>query len=233
MPMATSRASRSGTWPGSPRRCCRSLRKIPMPLWRPPEALEVISCPASSGLSQPASGASSACFKPNPANCSLAKDLLDRMAANSADFTLTFRRYATPLATPTGTRMSAPSSTIPALSTSGLNGGAIASAAEGGEPAERVAVMRAGKPRIHPAQSSGRGGDHGGTGSRAISRHSRLCSRVLAAPYDDQPGFARYAEPPRPDQVVHQTFCGTWISQRGLGNITKGRRSAVKCHRAF
>jgi uncharacterized protein YdiU (UPF0061 family) len=32
---------------------------------------------------------------------------------------------------------------------------------------------------------------------------------VLSAPFDEQPDFARYADPPRPDQVVHQTFCGT------------------------
>ena len=32
---------------------------------------------------------------------------------------------------------------------------------------------------------------------------------VLSAPYEDQPAFARYADPPRQDQVVRQTFCGT------------------------
>lgn len=32
---------------------------------------------------------------------------------------------------------------------------------------------------------------------------------VLAKPYDDQPQFAAYAEPPREDQRVTQTFCGT------------------------
>ena len=32
---------------------------------------------------------------------------------------------------------------------------------------------------------------------------------VLASPYDDPPGQERYAAPPRPDQIVHQTFCGT------------------------
>ena len=33
---------------------------------------------------------------------------------------------------------------------------------------------------------------------------------VLARPYNDLPATsARYAAPPRPDQVVHQTFCGT------------------------
>jgi uncharacterized protein YdiU (UPF0061 family) len=32
---------------------------------------------------------------------------------------------------------------------------------------------------------------------------------VLSAPFGDQPAFARYADPPRPEEVVHQTFCGT------------------------
>jgi uncharacterized protein YdiU (UPF0061 family) len=32
---------------------------------------------------------------------------------------------------------------------------------------------------------------------------------ALSPPYEDQPAFGRYADPPRPDQVVHQTFCGT------------------------
>lgn len=33
---------------------------------------------------------------------------------------------------------------------------------------------------------------------------------VLARPYEDAPAtLGRYADPPRPDQVVRQTFCGT------------------------
>lgn len=32
---------------------------------------------------------------------------------------------------------------------------------------------------------------------------------VLAKPYEDQPAFADYAEPPQPHQRVLQTFCGT------------------------
>ena len=34
-------------------------------------------------------------------------------------------------------------------------------------------------------------------------------STALSTPYYDQPAFARYADPPGPEQVVHQTFCGT------------------------
>jgi uncharacterized protein YdiU (UPF0061 family) len=32
---------------------------------------------------------------------------------------------------------------------------------------------------------------------------------VLSRPYDDQPQFAAYAEPPRDEERVTQTFCGT------------------------
>jgi serine/tyrosine/threonine adenylyltransferase len=32
---------------------------------------------------------------------------------------------------------------------------------------------------------------------------------VLAQPFEDQAEFARYAEPPQPEQRVLQTFCGT------------------------
>jgi hypothetical protein len=32
---------------------------------------------------------------------------------------------------------------------------------------------------------------------------------VLSKPYDDQPPFAHYAEPPAPAERVLQTFCGT------------------------
>ena len=32
---------------------------------------------------------------------------------------------------------------------------------------------------------------------------------VLSAPFDDQPDKEAFASPPRPDQVVRQTFCGT------------------------
>jgi serine/tyrosine/threonine adenylyltransferase len=32
---------------------------------------------------------------------------------------------------------------------------------------------------------------------------------VLAKPYEDQTQFAAYADPPLPEQMVTQTFCGT------------------------
>jgi hypothetical protein len=32
---------------------------------------------------------------------------------------------------------------------------------------------------------------------------------VLSKPYEDQPAYAGYADPPEPHQCVLQTFCGT------------------------
>ena len=32
---------------------------------------------------------------------------------------------------------------------------------------------------------------------------------VLSKPYEDQPAFAHYADPPEPHERVYQTFCGT------------------------
>ena len=33
--------------------------------------------------------------------------------------------------------------------------------------------------------------------------------KVLAKPFEDQPEFADYATPPKPEERVCQTFCGT------------------------
>ncbi|RVA62321.1 hypothetical protein EN916_37100, partial [Mesorhizobium sp. M7A.F.Ca.CA.001.11.2.1] len=33
--------------------------------------------------------------------------------------------------------------------------------------------------------------------------------RVISRPFDEQPEMERYADPPRPDERVLKTFCGT------------------------
>jgi hypothetical protein len=32
---------------------------------------------------------------------------------------------------------------------------------------------------------------------------------ILAAPYDDHSGWEHYSLPPKPEEVVQHTFCGT------------------------
>ena len=43
----------------------------------------------------------------------------------------------------------------------------------------------------------------------ATSRTFETLVKVLSHPYDDQPDYAEYQKPPREDQIVQQTFCGT------------------------
>jgi uncharacterized protein YdiU (UPF0061 family) len=74
-------------------------------------------------------------------------------------------------------------------------------------PETRTAAMRAVNPAFIPrnhlveeALTAAEAGDMG---------PFEMLIGVLSRPYDDQPGRERYALPPRPEEVVHQTFCGT------------------------
>ena len=143
-----------------------------------------------------------------PGDMLLAKDLLDRMAANSADFTLTFRRLCDAAGDADRDEDLRRHFDDPGAFDEWAKRWRQRHSAEGGAPAERVAVMRRANPAFIPRnhlveEALTAAQDHGDLGPF----ETLLC--VLATPYEDQPGFARYAEPPRPDQVVHQTFCGT------------------------
>ncbi|MBK5910599.1 hypothetical protein CCR85_03715 [Rhodothalassium salexigens] len=138
----------------------------------------------------------------------LALDLLAAMADNRADFTLTFRRLSDlDGADPAG---DAP---VRALFDDASAFDAWATrwrarlARETRDDATRQAAMRATNPafiprnhRIQQAIDAAYDGQMG-----VIDDLMAVFSR----PYDDQPAFAAYAEPPEPHEVVQQTFCGT------------------------
>ena len=147
-------------------------------------------------------------LRAEPEDTLLAKDLLDRMAANSADFTLTFRRLCD--ATSNAARDED-------VRRGFLDPGAFDGwaphwrerlSAEGGDPAERLAVMRNANPAFIPRNHLVEEAITAAQDRGDFEPFETLLT-VLAAPYEDRPGFARYTEPPRPDQVVRQTFCGT------------------------
>jgi uncharacterized protein YdiU (UPF0061 family) len=138
----------------------------------------------------------------------LAEDLLARMTANHADFTLTFRYLADAIASgpeqdgPVRARFDDPAS---------FDGWAATwrarLARESRDDAARRAAMRAVNPlfiprnhRVEAALAAARNGD--------LSLFDELMS-VLSKPFDDQPAHASYADPPRPEEVVCETFCGT------------------------
>jgi serine/tyrosine/threonine adenylyltransferase len=147
-------------------------------------------------------------FEAQPDDISLAQDLLDRMAHNGADFTLVFRLLCDAAAGPegdTGVRMLfADPGTFDEWAAKWRD----RLAQESGEPTERRSAMRAVNsafiPRNHLVEEAIVAAVNDGD----FSAFERLLS-VVSAPYDDHPAFRRYADPPRPDQVVRETFCGT------------------------
>ncbi|MFT4080676.1 protein adenylyltransferase SelO [Rhodomicrobium sp.] len=147
-------------------------------------------------------------LRSEPEDISLADDLLKRMAANGADFTLTFRGLCDT------------ASGVPAHETARLQFADPSVfdewaarwrerlAREATEPAERRAVMRSANPAFIPRNHLVEEAIDAAQDKGNFAPFETLLT-VLAKPYEDFPEFARYAAAPRPDQVVHQTFCGT------------------------
>ena len=147
-------------------------------------------------------------FTQQPDDLSLANDLFDRMARSKADFTLTFRRLCDAAAGSEG------DAAVRALfaEPGDFDEWAIKWRArlsqEKASASERRSAMRSVNPlfiaRNHLVEE---------VIAAAVDRldfalFEQLLT-VLAKPFEDQPQLARYADPPRPDQVVHATFCGT------------------------
>jgi uncharacterized protein YdiU (UPF0061 family) len=142
----------------------------------------------------------------------LTQDLLKRMAANKADFTLTFRALCAAAASPAGDEA------VRMLFTEGAAYDEWTAAwrsrlAQDGEPgvdsaAVRAAAMRAVNPayipRNHQVEAALAAavtmGDYG---------PFEVLLDVVARPFEERPGLERFALPPEPDQRVLQTFCGT------------------------
>jgi uncharacterized protein YdiU (UPF0061 family) len=139
----------------------------------------------------------------------LVDDLLGRMADNAADFTLTFRRLCDAVEeTPVGDDSVAALFDDPGAFEPWALRWRSRLALEGRTPSQSRSNMRAVNPayiaRNHLVEEVIVAAVEG----RDLAPFERLVE-VLSAPFTDQPGRARYAAPPRPDQVVRETFCGT------------------------
>jgi uncharacterized protein YdiU (UPF0061 family) len=139
------------------------------------------------------------------ADIPLARALLSAMAANQADFTLTFRRLAdAAVGDDAGVRaLFADPGAFDAWAPQWR----ARLAQEDGSAEARRARMRAANPafiprnhRVQAAITAALAGD--------FSVLEEMLA-VLSRPFDDQPQAAIYGLPPQPDEVVLQTFCGT------------------------
>ena len=137
----------------------------------------------------------------------LCEDLLDRMAKNEADFTLTFRRLAEAAVDPAeDARVAALFSDPSAFQTWAIEWRQRI-ARESRSSEERASSMRRVNPlfipRNHLVQAVISAGEVDNFGP-----FEKLLG-VLTRPYDAQPGNDDYTVPATAEQYVHQTFCGT------------------------
>lgn len=148
-------------------------------------------------------------FQSQPDDLSLAQDLLERMARNGADFTLTFRRLCDAAANPDGVVAVRSLFTDPIAFDDWAAKWRHRLNEEGDEAnVRRAAAMRAVNPAFIPRNHLVEEAISAAVNNSDFSPFESLLT-VLSIPYDDQPGFGRHADPPNSDQVVHQTFCGT------------------------
>ncbi len=138
----------------------------------------------------------------------LITDLLQKMAEQRADFTLTFRR----LAELTAEASSADDGVRelfadPAPFDQWAQRWRERLASETASDAERRAAMRAVNPAYIPRNHRIQQAIDAATQEDLGPIEDLLT--VLARPYDDHPELSDYAQPPAPGEEIRQTFCGT------------------------
>ena len=136
----------------------------------------------------------------------LVQDLFDLMAKGEADFTLTFRRLCD-AAAGQGDGLRALFAD-PAAIDPWLDRWRARLAQEAGDATSRAAAMRAVNPAYIPRNHLVEEAIAAATQREDFSPFEELVA-VLARPYEEQSGRERFATPPRPEERVLRTFCGT------------------------
>jgi len=138
----------------------------------------------------------------------LAQDLLDTMAKNQADFTLTFRRLSDAAGDPAGDRNVRQLFADPAAFDEWALGWRQRIGLERQDSAVRQEAMRLVNPAFIPRNHRLEAIIEAAVNRDDFGPFEELLT-VLATPFDDQPAYSGYAAPPEPHQRVLQTFCGT------------------------
>jgi uncharacterized protein YdiU (UPF0061 family) len=138
----------------------------------------------------------------------LAQDLLDAMAGNQADFTLTFRRLSDAAIDPGGDAEVRRLFAEPSAYDEWAARWRQRIGDEAQDPVARQAAMRSVNPAFIPRNHLIEAVIDAAVNRDDFAPFEQLLV-VLSKPYQDQPTLAGYAEPPKPHQRVLQTFCGT------------------------
>src|SRR5579863_187665 len=138
----------------------------------------------------------------------LVQDLLEAMAKNSADFTLTFRRLSAAAEDAARDQDVRAHFADPVAYDEWTARWRQRAGEEPQTPTERAAMMRAVNPAFIPRNHRIEAVIQAAVARDDYAPFEELIA-VLAKPYEEQPAFADYANPPEPDQRVLRTFCGT------------------------
>jgi serine/tyrosine/threonine adenylyltransferase len=141
-------------------------------------------------------------------DAALAQDLLGRMAENGADFTLAFRRLSDAATGPEGDAGVRALFADPAAYDAWAGRWRERLADEPAAPSARAAAMQAANPAVIPRNHLVEAALSAAVEREDFGPFEELHD-VLSRPFEDRPGLERYAVPPRPEERVLQTFCGT------------------------
>ena len=138
---------------------------------------------------------------PPEAPVALIDECLDLLRAQEVDFTLFFRQLTRVAGGEDSTALAA------MFSGSEHFGQWLVKWRREASPPMRLADMRAANPILIPRNHRVEQAIQSAYG-RDFTPFHRLVD-ALAAPYTEQPECADLEMPPRPEEIVHQTFCGT------------------------
>jgi serine/tyrosine/threonine adenylyltransferase len=137
----------------------------------------------------------------------LGQDLLARMAANRADFTLTFRRLCDAAAGPGGDEGVRALFADPGAYDSWAAGWRRRLEEEPVSEQARAAAMRMASPAFIPRNHLVEAALDAAIGQDFRPFEELL--DVVTRPFEDRAGLERYSTPARPEECVLRTFCGT------------------------
>jgi uncharacterized protein YdiU (UPF0061 family) len=134
--------------------------------------------------------------------------LLDAMHANAADFTLTFRSLCDAAQNEEADDRVRILFAEPEAYDAWAEGWRSRLRREGSDPRERARTMRSVNPAYIPRNHRVEQALEAAVEREDFAPFAELLT-VLSRPYEDQEGFGTYAHPPKEDERVSQTFCGT------------------------
>ena len=147
-------------------------------------------------------------FTERAGDAELARDLLEAMQANGADFTLTFRRLSEASPGDENDDGARDLFADPSAHDAWASRWRWRLARESTDAATRRRAMLAVNPAYIPRNHRVEAAIRAAVDEDDFAPFHDLVT-VLSRPFDDQPAFARHADPPAAHERVLRTFCGT------------------------